>query len=154
MEEILSMLRKDHEMFREILVSAEKELSRLNLKPKTSEERFELLREIIVITYKLSEFAGMTSKHRQIEEITVYPELEKLGLREEVRKLRRQHADIVKEINLLANILKEYREYRRPIEEIAENLVKVFAKIKPMYLEHISFEEKCFQNCFSILENI
>jgi len=79
-----------------------------------------------------------------LEEITIYPELERLSLKEEVRKFKRQYADIVKEINLLANILKEYRECRRPIEENAENLVKVFAKIKPMYLEHTSFEEKAF----------
>ena len=96
----------------------------------------------------------MTSKRRQIEEITIYPELERLSLKEEARKLRRQHAGIVKEINLLANILKEYREYGRSIEEIAENLVKVFAKTKPMYLEHISFEEKCFQMFFRTSENI
>ena len=55
---------------------------------------------------------------------------------------------------MLAIILKEYREYRRPIEEIAENLVKVFAKTKPIYLEHVSFEEKCFQIFFRTSENI
>jgi len=144
MEEIISMLRRDHEISREILETVEKELKNLNLNPRTSEEKFELLKEMITIAYQLSEFAGMTSKHRQIEEITVYPKLEELGFKEEVQKLRKQHIEIVKEINILRKILRDYREHMKPIEEIAESLVKIFAKIKPTYLEHISYEEEFF----------
>ncbi len=144
MEEIINMLIRDHEIFRKVLSSVGSELEKLNLKPKTPEEKFKLLREMIAITYRLSEFAGLSDNHRRIEEITVYPRLEELGFEEQVRELKNQHIRIVREINTLRRTLLEYKEGKKSIEEISEKVAKLFAKIKPMYLEHINFEEKLF----------
>ncbi len=150
METIMETLIRDHKVFRNIFQDVEEMIKSMNLEPKSSEEKFGLLKNIVIIAYKLSEFAGRTDKHRQIEEITVYRELESLGYKDEAAMLREQHVEIMKEIKNMNSIIEEYRKGMKPIEEIANSLVKIFHKIKPMYVKHMDDEEKFFSKYFKL----
>jgi len=108
-EPIIEVILNDHKFFKKTIKEISQMINEINLKPQTSEERFSLLRDIIVLTYKISVYIGVVEKHRELEEATLYPFLEKQKYVNEVKVLRGQHRKIVEYVNDMKNIIAEYR---------------------------------------------
>jgi len=141
-EPIIEVTLNDHKFFKKTIKEISQIINEINLKPQTSEEKFSLLRDIIVLTYKISVYIGVVEKHRKLEEETLYPFLEKQKYVNEAKILRRQHRKIVEYVNDMKNIIAEHRESLKPVENIAEEIIEKFVSIKTLYLKHMNLEEK------------
>lgn len=141
-ESVIGVILNDHKFFKEIIKEISQMINKINLKPQTPEERFSLLRDIIVLIYKISVYIGAVEKHRGLEEETLYPFLEKQKYVNEVRVLLRQHRKIVEYVNDMKKTIAEYRESLKPVENIAKEVIEKFVSIKTLYLKHIDLEEK------------
>ncbi len=87
-------------------------------------------------------YIGVVEKHRELEEATLYPFLEKQKYVNEVKVLRGQHRKIVEYVNDMKNIIAEYRGSLKPVENIAGEIIEKFVSIKTLYLKHMDLEEK------------
>ena len=58
-EPIIEVILNDHKFFKKTIKEVSQMINEINLKPQTSEERFSLLRDIIMLTYKILVYIGV-----------------------------------------------------------------------------------------------
>lgn len=145
--DVLNSILNDHKKFPtkiQRIYQGIKEAHRKTVNAKTPAERFEILKTMVIISFQTSAFFSELTRHENLEELKIFPELKKLGYEREVHKLKEQHIHVGKIVESIRKSLEKYREGALNLEEMSHNLVKNIEEIIYILRKHIELENELF----------
>ena len=150
MKKIVEILLVEHERIWGYLREAEATIRRL-LEPKDytfPEASMEVLKSAAELGLRISIIAGMFSEHESLEDSTVYPQLEQLGYREEVKKLRDQHRRLKSIVDDAVLTVRAYKRGEVDLRGMTQRLLDLHMKLARIVDEHFKLEEQVFERAF------
>ena len=142
METIFQTMLRDHDRFLKELSDVSEVIFGISIKAETPEEKLEVLRGVLEVYLKLSKFIWEFDKHWHFTLNSFFVLSEDSTFLGSVEKVKEQREILSRTLSKLQELLAEYREMKRSIEEITTEVKEAIMKVRLTLLEHIIMEER------------
>ena len=144
MSEIYLKIMKDHNTFLKSLTDISEKAFSLK-KCETPEEKLEALKTVLSISLILNQYTVELERHWEYSIRELFT-LSNSGRFQEIVGETKRHMVVLRDVaQQLHQRLEEYRQMRRPIEELTLNVQEAVVRLRATLLEHIALEERLIE---------
>lgn len=151
MSRLLITILEEHASIRRLIGDVEKSLldisNALAGEVKDKREMLEKAAQIGILIVKLT---SMLKEHEELEESTIYRELEEKSYKEVLKTLRSQHINILRLEEEAYNIVRKYRLGKFKLEELVEGLKSKLDIIAKVITQHLRLEEEVIREAYKL----